>query len=231
MGQDGLLTAAGFPPSKPAGQADMLKVVTGITKLDFAPGSQWAYSNTNYFLLGLVVARVSADSLAAFEQHRIFSQLGMTSTSLVDGSKTPGPGAVSYQFLPTLSFEETIWLRDVEGPGGIHTTVLDLLRWAGNFTSGVVGGEALLRAQLEAGPQPVTAVAAPDARYAAGLTIMSHAGTQLIWHNGAWEGFRAGLLVEPSLGRAVAVACNTDLAMDGYLLGLTVLDTWFGSAP
>jgi hypothetical protein len=37
--------------------------------------------------------------------------------------------------------------------------------------------------------------------------------------------------VEPSLGRAVAVACNTDLAMDGYLLGLTVLDTWFGSAP
>src|SRR5512143_1176126 len=47
--------------------------------LDFPPGSDWSYSNTDYTIAGLIVERLSGQSLAAFLRKRIFAPLGMTS--------------------------------------------------------------------------------------------------------------------------------------------------------
>jgi CubicO group peptidase (beta-lactamase class C family) len=229
---DGPMKDAGYDLTQPVTLGQEFAVVKKIHKLDFAPGTQYAYSNTNYFLLSLVVARLSGTSLAAFERTHIFGPLGMSSTYLdeaVGGNVPPGE-AESYLFLPTLSFEPAVWGWAVGGPGGIHTNVLDLLRWAQNFTSGAVGGAAFLKAQLEMGPWTVTGV--PAGRYAAGIVVQTRGArgdTVVLWHNGAWEGFRAALVIEPALQRTVALTCNMDIAGDGYDLGLTALDTWFGS--
>src|SRR5687767_8136225 len=48
------------------------------------PGVEWDYSNTGYFLLGVVIARVSGQSLAEFSRQQIFEPLGMKNTSIVD---------------------------------------------------------------------------------------------------------------------------------------------------
>jgi D-alanyl-D-alanine carboxypeptidase len=47
----------------------------------FPPGTNWSYSNTNYIVLGLVVEAVTGESLAQVLQQRIFTPLGLTSTS------------------------------------------------------------------------------------------------------------------------------------------------------
>lgn len=51
--------------------------------LAFAPGSKWQYSNTNYIVLGQIVAVASGESYAAYMQQHIFQPAGMTATSLI----------------------------------------------------------------------------------------------------------------------------------------------------
>jgi D-alanyl-D-alanine carboxypeptidase len=48
---------------------------------NFAPGANWSYSNTNYIVLGLVVEQVTGKTLGQVLQERIFTPLGLTSTS------------------------------------------------------------------------------------------------------------------------------------------------------
>ena len=46
--------------------------------LDFTPGSQWSYSNSGYFLLGMVIEKVSGESYETFIQKNILQPLGMS---------------------------------------------------------------------------------------------------------------------------------------------------------
>jgi D-alanyl-D-alanine carboxypeptidase len=48
---------------------------------NFAPGTNWSYSNTNYIVLGLVVETVTGELLGQVLQERIFTPLPLTSTS------------------------------------------------------------------------------------------------------------------------------------------------------
>ncbi len=63
---------------------DALAVIKRQRGPDDEPGRAFAYSNTGYFLMSLVVERVSGRSLRDFSQANIFAPLGMTSTSIVD---------------------------------------------------------------------------------------------------------------------------------------------------
>ena len=56
--------------------------------LDFAPGTQWQYSNTGYVVAGLIVEKVAGEQLLPFLQRRIFTRLGMTP---IDQDLATGP--------------------------------------------------------------------------------------------------------------------------------------------
>ena len=61
--------------------------------LDFAPGAQWAYSNSGYVLLGAVIEKVSGMGYGEFVQQRIFTPLGMTHSSYDSTAQiVPGQG-------------------------------------------------------------------------------------------------------------------------------------------
>src|SRR5262245_7686410 len=64
-------------------QPQMIALVASAP-LEFPPGSKWSYSNTGYFILGMMIERVSGETYGAFLQHRIFSPLGMSATRLYD---------------------------------------------------------------------------------------------------------------------------------------------------
>ena len=52
--------------------------------LQFTPGRKYAYCNTGYYLLGMIIEKVSGKPYATFLAERIFTPLGMTSTALDD---------------------------------------------------------------------------------------------------------------------------------------------------
>src|ERR1051326_1167884 len=62
---------------------ELLKPVKARPLL-FAPGTRWRYSNSNYYLLGLLIEKVSGQKLADFLEERLFKPLGMTATRMND---------------------------------------------------------------------------------------------------------------------------------------------------
>ena len=75
----------------------------------FAPGQGWAYTNTGYLLLGMIIERVTGDSLAAEYRQRIFRPLGLKATRYApDTVAMPRPFSRGYDVLAAGSFPEDI---------------------------------------------------------------------------------------------------------------------------
>ena len=77
-----LLRLGGHGLDKPARAADFLAAAARNTHLNFAPGSRFLYSNTNFLLLGLIIERLARKKLGDVLAERIFKPLGMTNTML-----------------------------------------------------------------------------------------------------------------------------------------------------
>src|SRR5215471_9619185 len=69
-----------LPIESPYSETDLLTVLAGQRKLPFEPGTEFHYGSGDYFLLGLVVKRVTGKSLADYARENLFEPLGMTRT-------------------------------------------------------------------------------------------------------------------------------------------------------
>jgi CubicO group peptidase (beta-lactamase class C family) len=218
----GLLLAGGAQLAEVTTPADALAALKATPRLEFAPGSRFAYSNSGYFLLGMVVERVSGRSLRAFAAEHFFEPLRMTRSlfrerhdEIIEGlALSYAPGEKSSLMLSMSNWEQV-------GDGALHTTVGDLLLWAGNLLTAAVGGESWRDTMLTPG-RLSDGTAIP---YAGGLFIGEHEGERLIWHNGAWAGYRAAFYLLPDSALAVAVASNL-ASVDAVSRALQVLDVF-----
>lgn len=201
-----LLAITGHDDADFTNDDDALFEITHQRAPNFPPGSAWSYSNTGYFLLSIVVRRVTGKTLAAFEKERIFDPLGMSDTHVHDDHTRIVPrraigyarGADGSLGIAMSDFEQT-------GDGAVMTTVRDLARWEENFHTGKVGGQSMLdtlrtRGRLHDGR---------ELTYAMGLVIDDVAGVPREWHGGSWAGYRAAIMRFPTEKVAVAVLCNS----------------------
>jgi CubicO group peptidase (beta-lactamase class C family) len=196
---------AGWPRStRVYTHAHVLDIASRQSALNFAPGSNWSYTNTGYNLAVVVVARVSGESFADFTRKRIFEPLGMTRTSWRDDHKRIVKGrAIAYEE-SVGSYRTDMPFEDVHGNGGLLTTVGDLLRWNRNFLSPVVGDEAFVQALQT----PGRLNDGRAHRYAFGLRVGEYKGLREISHSGTTASYRAYLARYPDQHLSVAVLCN-----------------------
>src|SRR5438876_6068574 len=185
---------------------DALGVIVRQKSLNFEPGSEWLYSNSGFFLLSLVVKRVSGQSLPEFAAANIFKPLGMTQTLYRDQHTSIVPDrALAYDpkehgdgvTIDVSYFEQT-------GDGAVHTSVEDLLKWDDNFYSAKVGGKGFL-AELQ---EPGKLNGGKVLDYAKGLFVHDYRGLHTVEHGGSWGGYRAQLLRFPEQHFSVACLCN-----------------------
>src|SRR6266851_192079 len=206
---------------------DALQIISRQKALNFAPGSAWLYSNTGFFLLSVIVKRVSGKTLREFAAENIFVPLEMTHTQYRDDhTSLIANRALAYDAkeksagyrLDVSYFEQT-------GDGAVHTSVEDLLKWDENFYSGQIGGKAFLAEIQEQGKLNSGKVL----DYAKGLRIADYRGLRTVSHGGSWGGYRAELLRFPEQHFSVACLCNlgsarpsnrTQRVADIYLAGV-----------
>lgn len=206
---------------------DTLTVIGRQRTLNFAPGEEYLYSNAGYNVLAQIVKRVAGKSLAQFASERIFKPLGMTHTAFKQDYRTVVPGrALSYAIAPEGGYLNVPENHDGAGPGGLLTTVDDLMLWDRNFYDGKVGGKALIASMHALTPLNN---GKPN-RYASGLFIESYRGRKLIEHSGGIAGYRAVLARYPEQDLSVAVLANT-ADINAVSLGRKVADIYLGGAP
>ena len=123
-----LLRLGGHGLDKPARLQDLLAACVRNNHLNFAPGSRFLYSNTNFLLLGLIIEKLAGQKLGDFLAERIFKPLGMTSTSLAHEIDTVIPGlATGYLGDFESGFRRAAHAYPQGGEGGLTSTVEDLL--------------------------------------------------------------------------------------------------------
>lgn len=152
--------------------------------LDFKPGTRFSYSNPGYFLLALVIERVSGQSYEAFLREQFFVPFGMRSTGSYISPKllaTGYPnGYVSHRNL-TLDFDNSNFL----GSAGLYSTVSDLYRWSQALkawrTDVKSNYHAMFTPYVTADPEPWS--------YGYGLRIGNAQTDSVVWHTGHLPGF------------------------------------------
>jgi CubicO group peptidase (beta-lactamase class C family) len=174
--------------------------------LEFAPGAKFKYSNSGYFLLGLVIERASGKSYGDFLHDNIFAPLAMTHT-LFDDNRNVVPGrATGYysrgtQFISAPVIDPTTTFA----AGGITSTTADLLRWdQALYTDKLVSRRAL--------DEMFTA---NQGGYGYGWQVGEKFGRRKLDHSGSYDGFSAYLLRFPDDRVTVIVLSNSDRASAG----------------
>lgn len=223
-----LLGLMGNPPGR------QVHTVPGIVHLasrqrmlNFPAGSEYLYSNMGYVLAGVIVQRVSGQSLQQFSAERLFRPLGMDRTEWREDYRKVVPGrATAY------ARQGSRWVQDmpftmVVGNGGLLSTVGDWLRWNDALTNGTVpGGPALVRALETRGRLRD----GTEITYALGLTVTSYRGVREVSHGGATAGYRTFLARWPERGLSVALLCNAANA-NASQLAHRVADVVLGPLP
>ncbi|MGB5401899.1 MAG: serine hydrolase domain-containing protein [Thermoanaerobaculia bacterium] len=184
-----LFPLAGWPFTNYYPPVRQRELITRQKELNFAPGSQFLYSNSGYLLLADIVERVSGQTLREFAEERIFQPLGMRHTVFWD---TPGQiikdRAIPYSPDPDGGYQMALWYLPFAGPSGLYTTVQDLALWDANFYDNKLGGgKGLIEKMLT----PGLLEDGESADYAAGLFVSDYGDETAFEHGGAWMGYRA----------------------------------------
>lgn len=174
---------------------DVLALLAEQTQGVFAPGAKWAYSNSGYVVLGLIVAKISGMTYPEFLQHRIFGPLKMShSVVYVKGRNTVRRRAYGYskkdgQFQNTDQSSTSATLGD----GAIYSNLLDLARWDNALNTGKLLSKsemapALVPVKLNDGSQPLDD--GKPVSYGFGWFLSPIDGQPCSWHTGTTSGFR-----------------------------------------
>jgi CubicO group peptidase (beta-lactamase class C family) len=185
---------------------DIFKTVIRQRGLNNIPGDEWIYSNTNYFLLGMVVKRATKKSLSEFAAEKMFQPLGMSHTLFYDDHTLVVPGRVAaYDSAPHDSFRvDWSTTYEVVGGGGLMSTVDDLLLWDRNFYANRLG-KGTLAQELQT---PGVLNNGNKISYAMGLDLGNYRGLPVVEHGGALFGYRTELLRFPEQKFSVICLCN-----------------------
>jgi CubicO group peptidase (beta-lactamase class C family) len=193
------LVEQGHETTEPVGRRAILKAIVGTKKLDFEPGTDWAYSNAGYVLLGYVIEAVTGKPLDEVLTERVFEPLRLD--MVLEPVDHVGGQARAYG-LDAGEYVRLGWPWDIAGASGIQSTVADLVRWGDNYRTGTVGGRQLLDAQVA---DPVEVAPDDDWRYGAGIFVLPDGS---VVHDGDWAGFHTRLQVSADRGQVLVVACN-----------------------
>jgi D-alanyl-D-alanine carboxypeptidase len=191
---------------------------------EFAPGSRWNYSNTNYVVAGMVIEKVTGRSWQREVRRRIVEPLGLRDTYLPGTSPAiPHPHAVGYQRFPGPGatpedprygepIDATLLNPSMAGPAGEMISTADD---ANTFLRALMTGRVLERAQLAEMLRTVETSDAlrarwPGARYGLGIVWGTNSCGGYWSHGGDIPGFMTRNGVTPDGSRSVTVSINTD---------------------
>jgi D-alanyl-D-alanine carboxypeptidase len=173
--------------------------------MSFEPGTRWGYSNTNYFLLGMVIEKVSGKAYPNYMRERIFKPLGMNSTVINTTGLKINNAAVGYTFNGG-KWEKT-WVDPSQpfSAGAIVSTAEDMAKWA----IAVSQAKLLKKSSWNEILTPGKLADGKPANYGFGWNLGKLGEVDYIGHSGGIQGFGSYHVRFPVDDLSVVVLTNT----------------------
>ena len=202
---------------------DAAHIVSLQQSLNFLPGDEYSYSNSNYILLALLVQKISGISLEDYTKKYIFEPAGMKNTQWRSNFKKIVPNrAMAYSKVKEEYFTD-MPNEYVYGAGGLLTTAEDLLAWNSYYLQGKMSDVHLLEMQKRTVPLNNGRLN----NYAAGIVVDSTNGWPAISHTGATASYRCFLYQFPVQNISIAFLSNTsEFDRMPFNLSKAVIDIW-----
>ena len=223
-----LLYLPGMDADDCVSDTEVFELLCRQRALNFPPGERYMYCNSGYFLLSVIVNRLSGISLRKFADRELFTPLAMTRTHFHDDHTEIVPGRASgYSPRDGGGYQLNMTNTEIVGDGGAFTSIEDVLRWIANFRSNRLGlGSPELIRKLHT---PGFLNDGQQLAYAMGVFVSPYRGLKMISHSGAYAGFRAEVLWFPE--RDVGLAClANDSSIEASDIARRIADEWFCGA-
>jgi CubicO group peptidase (beta-lactamase class C family) len=181
---------------------------------DFAPGARFLYDNSGYYLLGMIVERVSGLAYAEYLNQRLFTPLGLRATAYCD-DRTVLPHRASGYELDSGTFVNASPLSMTQpfAAGALCSTVGDLVAWQRSLHAHrLIGAASYARMTT-----PGTLNDGSRTTYGFGLGVGTLDGHRRIGHGGGINGFLSILDDYPDDSLSVVVLANSESARPGRL--------------
>src|SRR5688572_6939892 len=184
---------------------DSLIGIVANDTMDFAPGSKWRYNNSGYYLLGMLLERISGRPYAQIVREQVATPLGLRGTMYCDLRPIIKRRAQGYQVRDDkLANADPLSMTQPFAAGALCSTVGDLVAWQ----RALVAGRVVKPASYAAMSKPEGA--ATSSGYGFGLVTDTLAGRPRVQHGGGINGFNAELMYFPSDTLTIAVLANTN---------------------
>jgi len=173
---------------------------------DFAPGEEYRYNNSAYYLLGMIIEEASGRSYEDYLSENIFLPLGLSDSSYCHESRITPHRAQGYeQSEGALVNDGPISMNTPGAAGALCSTVLDLLSWTGALRSGrVVTAES-----YDAMTTPAQLNDGSLTAYGFGLGVGALGGHVRIGHTGGINGFSTVMAHYPDSDLDIVILSNT----------------------
>jgi CubicO group peptidase (beta-lactamase class C family) len=184
---------------------DQLMLHVSGRPLEFTPGTMYAYSSTNYLILGRVIEVVSGQSWEEYVQQHLFAPAGMTESATMAQEGQLADMARGYVYAQGRTAESKPVAESwASSAGGIVSTVGDLQKWGEALSSGRITSTSDYR--LLTSPAPLADGTASE--YGFGMKIDRFEGQPRVWHDGNTSGYDGSDQFFPSQGARIIVLTN-----------------------
>ncbi|MGV3527012.1 MAG: serine hydrolase domain-containing protein [Candidatus Sericytochromatia bacterium] len=192
--------------------------------LDFAPGDQYAYDNTGFYLLGLLLEAVAGLSYAEVLQRQIFRPLGMHATRANDYRQRVPQRAAGYSLVEGEIVNKVYYSpTGTFAAGCLLSSVADLLRWSARLHDPDWLDPALRQACWTPRPSRAGNERQDGLQLGLGWFEVQTAQGPFWGHNGGIQGFSSSLIHLPESRWTAVVLSNGDWAAEPHLLARELL--------
>lgn len=157
--------------------------------LEFSPGKQYSYNNSGYFLLGMVIEKVTGKPYEQVVREMIFKPLGMSQSgfdfiNLPAQSRAFGYDTLTADYYSPYPHPDSTVIYSA---GAIYSTTGDMYKW----------GRAVASKQLLSANSWKQAFTPKLNKYGYGWMLSSYLGKQRVGHDGGYPGFMSTFVYYP----------------------------------
>jgi CubicO group peptidase (beta-lactamase class C family) len=179
-------------------------MISYIEKLpfDFSPNSNYNYSNSNYYLLGSIIEKVSGISFSDFVKQNILVPLDMKNTSVETHEEIVINRAKGYQRTQHGYINEEYYAMEfLYSAGGMYSTIEDMLKWDAAMKNGILLSK-------ESRAKMFTSYTVDNTHYGYGAVIDIFQDHARIWHSGGGWAFNSNISRYPNDNICIVVMSN-----------------------
>jgi CubicO group peptidase (beta-lactamase class C family) len=204
---------------------DTLLRIVETKSYDFDPGEELIYNNTGFFILGLIIEKISGKTYEEYVKENLFEKAGMTNSYYGSESKVIKNRAHGYDTgekgLIHAAYLNHTWPY---AAGSLCSTVEDLVKWNNALHHGKILSDSMYHEFVT----PIRLNDGTNTHYAKGITVRDQNGRRMLEHAGGINGFLSENRYFPNDNISIIVLINSTGSVSPVKVAAFITETIFG---